>query len=484
VDLSSGALFSAYVQGIDPRYQYLGVQVFPFMKKEAIAPNQTSLVFDVVFSGKMTHAGGWTTLWQRQVQNDVECFDSDESCMPFYILDEPELEYNMYQIQVHIPIPGSDGGFLGDFLFQWQTTNPAFEQMQVAIRIILSIFSVSIAIWFTVRLMPRRKRGWAMEQGWGLSLIWCLLLLNNPFYPIQVYTASAFWPVIFSVFEAIFVSAFMLYCLLYLDMVRLEETRVYWKTVMPWLKVAAIFVYFVLSTALYMWEEVLFFNDPIVEPTSLTGPSALFYAVALVYAGLVCWVVVLLIFIAPRMLKYGFHNLQSDEPAAAPRVRNSEYVKVARAGEEEGAPAVVDPSIVEDPTDSESPDWHEVTTKGGASSSVRAESVEGNAGQRQRQAGTPPQLKYLHTVVPMILVAASTLISVLSGSIGPFGRTAPSFMYFHVLYNVVIYFWIFGYWPTGAGGVVRANNERRPLVENPFAAAEVNQSENESEPLF
>ena len=68
----------------------------------------------------------------------------------------------------------------------------------------------------------------------------------------------------------------------------------------------------------------------------------------------------------------------------------------------------------------------------------------------------------------MCVVVLSTLIGLFGGSIGPFARTAPGFMFFHALYNAVILFWIYGYWPVGSAGRVLPVDERRPLVENPF----------------
>lgn len=124
-----------------------------------------------------------------------------------------------------------------------------------------------------------------MEQWWGLLLLYCLVLLNNPLFPAGVYTTTAAFPVLFAVFEGFFMSVWLLYCLLYLDMVRLREDRVFWGSLLTILKVAAVVVYFILSVALYMWQEVLLVNDPILQPSTMIGPSILFYIVALTYTG-------------------------------------------------------------------------------------------------------------------------------------------------------------------------------------------------------
>ena len=48
---------------INPAYQYLGVEVFPFMKQEYAGPNVTKLVLDVGLAGSETGSHLWKPLW-------------------------------------------------------------------------------------------------------------------------------------------------------------------------------------------------------------------------------------------------------------------------------------------------------------------------------------------------------------------------------------------------------------------------------------
>jgi len=87
------------------------------------------------------------------------------------------------------------------------------------------------------------------------------------------------------------------------------------------------------------------------------------------------------------------------------------------------------------------------------------------------------------------------LMNIIGGSVGPFGRTAPSFMFFHALHNAVLFYWVAGFWPVGTVGARRDASapqrrnvdsaERLPLVSNPFAASERHADEpEEREPIF
>ncbi len=489
VALTSGAVFRTEVDRVDPLYQYVALQVTPFALLGSWTPNQTMVTLNVTLYGS---AGNefheMVQIWSRLVNNPVECDLDGAACTSFYLVDEPELFYTKYYLEAYIP-GGSDATFLGDFLFQWEANDPDYMREQMGVRYALFIVSGFVLAWYALRLTQAGHRHWTMEQSWSLAL--AVLLV--------------FWPVVFVLMEGVFLAAFLLYCLLYLDMIRSDQRyRVPWETPLPWLKVlfwgrfgkcvthrpqkkvAAVFVYLVLSVALFMWEQVLFLNDPIVKPSTLAGPSALFYVVALCYALLICWLIVLLIFIAPRFSASvrAAPSIDTRRPAApaerpAPRPSSGGGGDLSGPGEDSEA--------------EHGPEWHEVTNQGAASSS---RPVEEAAAAAPLTAADSSRVRLIHSCAPMMVVAGCTLVNVLAGSVGPFGSSAPSFMFFHTLYNATILFWICGYWPVGQSGgsgggagvsIVRQSaNERQPLVSNPFAASErqADQSEDREVPLF
>ena len=483
--LTSGAIFEADIRGINPLFQSLGMNVYPFMKSTSYAPNQTSATFNVTLYGANENTL-WVPLKTQEVTEYIECFQPDAACLGFTIMDEPNLVFTQYSLVVQIP-GGSAADFLGDFLFQWQATNPSYMIEEMVVRILLAVGAMCVAILMSIRMSRINYKHWTMEQSWGLLLAYCLVFLNNLLFPLRVFTASALFPIVFALFEAVFVAVWLLYSLLYLEMVRCDEHRVFWESPLPWLKMAAVGVYFILFVALSMWEEALFFNDPIVAPSSLTGPSALFFVVAFVYAAIVVWIVVLLIFITPRIMRgiqEASHGTFPDFVASEPAADAASSDRLAESADEAPEPGQM--AEVGEPTDSESADWHEVVTKGGASSSASSDSSNSAHASISPASQRIYHLQRLHSAVPIVLVTASTMIGVLSGNIGPFGRTAAGLFYFFFLYNLSVYFLIYGYWPVGGNTAVRtvSTDERRPLVENPFANADDHRTDNEVHPLF
>uniref|UniRef100_A0A6B2L3X8 Wntless-like transmembrane domain-containing protein n=1 Tax=Arcella intermedia TaxID=1963864 RepID=A0A6B2L3X8_9EUKA len=61
------------------------------------------------------------------------------------------------------------------------------------------------------------------------------------------------------------------------------------------------------------------------------------------------------------------------------------------------------------------------------------------------QVGSRAKLAFF--AVPTIVVIISLLVGIFMGVIGDFGHSAPSFVYFLVLYNTYVYYQLWGYWP-------------------------------------
>jgi len=57
------------------------------------------------------------------------------------------------------------------------------------------------------------------------------------------------------------------------------------------------------------------------------------------------------------------------------------------------------------------------------------------------------QARFLFFGVPTLGVIISVLVGIFMGTIGPFGRDSPSFVYYLVLYNLYVYVMLWGYWP-------------------------------------
>ena len=84
---------------------------------------------------------------------------------------------------------------------------------------------------------------------------------------------------------------------------------------------------------------------------------------------------------------------------------------------------------------------------------------------------------HIHLFVHGLLWVSALIEFVFARSQGftirPFARTAAGFMYFHILYNAVLIFWAYGYWPLGSEeAATRPLDDRTALVNtanNPFS---------------
>lgn len=105
-----------------------------------------------------------------------------------------------------------------------------------------------------------------------------------------------------------FIALWFLYSLLYLDMIRLQQHKIFWEAPITWLKVGLVFVHFILSVALFMWQEALLNNNPVISLSGESGITVLFYFVALSFVALVAWMAVLIAFVMPLMLGHVQHQ--------------------------------------------------------------------------------------------------------------------------------------------------------------------------------
>jgi len=69
--------------------------------------------------------------------------------------------------------------------------------------------------------------------------------------------------------------------------------------------------------------------------------------------------------------------------------------------------------------------------------------------------------------IPTLFVIISVLVGLFMGILGNFGRDAPSFVYFLVMYNMYVYVLLWGYWPVEVvlGTGVTASESTKIFIE-------------------
>eukprot|EP01126_Amoeba_proteus_P052032 TRINITY_DN6256_c0_g1_i27.p1 TRINITY_DN6256_c0_g1~~TRINITY_DN6256_c0_g1_i27.p1 ORF type:complete len:354 (-),score=46.96 TRINITY_DN6256_c0_g1_i27:31-1092(-) len=67
------------------------------------------------------------------------------------------------------------------------------------------------------------------------------------------------------------------------------------------------------------------------------------------------------------------------------------------------------------------------------------------------------RVRFYFFTIPTLITIMSVLVGLFAGTLGPFGRDTPSFVYFISLYNIYTYILIWGFWPIDSGIKVLGN---------------------------
>lgn len=68
------------------------------------------------------------------------------------------------------------------------------------------------------------------------------------------------------------------------------------------------------------------------------------------------------------------------------------------------------------------------------------------------------KIRFYFFAIPSLLAVMAVLTGVFTGTIGPFGRDTPSFVFFISMFNVYTYLLLWGYWPVGTSVMSGKNN--------------------------
>jgi len=130
-----------------------------------------------------------------------------------------------------------------------------------------------------------------------LLLLIGLLCGNNPFLLLAYATSGWFFDFLESLLQTIMFCVLSLFWLIMIDKLRKEETTVafHW-THIP--KLLIVTVYGILNLVLFAWVSIRDQSDP-VYGTSVTGIQVLFYFVAILWTGIILWVIILISITVP-----------------------------------------------------------------------------------------------------------------------------------------------------------------------------------------
>eukprot|EP00026_Physarum_polycephalum_P007636 Phypoly_transcript_07701.p1 GENE.Phypoly_transcript_07701~~Phypoly_transcript_07701.p1 ORF type:complete len:457 (+),score=40.01 Phypoly_transcript_07701:137-1507(+) len=247
--------------------------------------------------------GEWMLLYTRNTTQDVVCGQGPGPCEPLVLVDERNLKYTYYSVTVRIlngyQMEGETAAFVGDVKFSIWTGNSGFSSYELALRVIFLFITCILLVAYLWFMRSTPLDDWAWEQKALALLLLGLLALNNPFFGLQFAVNGWFFHFLDALFTMTYLSIFLLFGLLVLDKVRLEDVRMtLGRRHIP--KYLLVGVFALLGIILFAWVDIRDDVDPIQGHASLlSGVAVLFYIEATVYAGILIWLAVLVVMTIP-----------------------------------------------------------------------------------------------------------------------------------------------------------------------------------------
>jgi len=223
------------------------------------------------------------------------------SCDTFVLVDEQFLTYKYYEIEVSIQSDSNNGNLaVGDVVFTLSRYTKSFGDMELSYRTIYLFINIVVLIAFLWRM--RRisfLNGWAFEQKAILVLLATLILYNDPFYGLTFIAKGWFFEFLNSVFETLFVSLILLFWLIIIDKIRLDQLRLE-PSVTHIVQLLVVGVYSILTLILFAWARIRASQDPVYsDRDGITGMLILFWFISIMYGAIIIWLIVLIVMTVP-----------------------------------------------------------------------------------------------------------------------------------------------------------------------------------------
>jgi hypothetical protein len=256
----------------------------------------------IVHGGDDGNQDAWERLYISNTTQQVIC-SGPGACNSLVIVDEHNIKYSYYSVALRFlnggELPGDTAPFVGDVKFSIWTGHAGYSTLELALRVVflfITCILLVVFLWF-MRAQPMDE--WAWEQKALVILLLGLLGLNNPFYGLQFAVHGWFFHFLNALLTMTYLSIFLLFGLLVLDKVRLEDVRMaLGKKDIPKFLIVGIFA--LLGIILFAWVDIRDDVEPIVGHSNLvSGVAVLFYIVATVYSGVLIWMAILVVMTIP-----------------------------------------------------------------------------------------------------------------------------------------------------------------------------------------
>jgi len=201
---------------------------------------------------------------------------------------------------VEIGLPTSSGSeFVGDVEFTLYRYSKPFGDMELSYRMIFLFITIIILIFFIARMRKTNFLDWSFEQKAVLILLVGLIFYNDPLYGFTFLAKGWFFEFLNSVFETLFISLILLFWLVVIDKIRMDQLRIE-PSILHVVQLIVIGVYAIMTLALFAWSRIRASEDPVYsERGEITGLIVLFWLTSAIYGGVIIWLIVLVVMTIP-----------------------------------------------------------------------------------------------------------------------------------------------------------------------------------------
>jgi len=294
------------VPTVTPLNRYWSLHFTPYTLQDTfVYPITRGLKIHVQIYGKNSPQlqVPYSLLSNETREEDITCKQGAQICDEILLVFDEEPEFTYYYVLVRVLNGGRLDGdlepFLGDVKMEFKRTHQGFSTLELSIRIVFTFISAGVifaALWV---LRDSPVSDWAWEQRGLALLLFGLLGLNNPLFGFQFVARTWFFHFLDALFYTVFLGDFMIFALLAIDKIRLNETDIQFNGKHA-IKLVVVGIFGILGVTLFTWVNIADRLDPVLSNSgSITGIQALYYINSIIFVGVLVWLTVLSIMTIP-----------------------------------------------------------------------------------------------------------------------------------------------------------------------------------------
>ncbi|XP_064473067.1 transmembrane protein 181-like [Ornithodoros turicata] len=209
-----------------------------------------------------------------------------KKCDTFTVLHLGFLDYTRYLVTVTFyGLENIDEKYhIQDVTFFYKSYNPSFTQLEIWFRFIFLLITFFITCWFAHTLRRFAFHDWSIEQKWMSILLPCLLLHNDPVFPMSLLVNHWIPGMLDAMFQATFLCSLLLFWLCVYHGIRQNERRLV-SFYVP--KVLIVGMLWMAAFVLASWQRYNELRDPTysykVDTSGFYGLKIFFFTVGSVY---------------------------------------------------------------------------------------------------------------------------------------------------------------------------------------------------------